>query len=243
MAALQKSNFGSQKSQNAIMSTTPAHPPTPTNPLIIAVANLKGGVAKTTTAVHIAEYLQRLGMTVLIDGDPNRSAIAWAGRNERPDTDVLQVITEMQVARYAQKACCYVFDTKARPEPDDLKAMIETASLILIPTPPSGDDLRVTADLAYALALVGSKIHRVLLTRVPDRGRATALLEARRFFELEGIPVFKSYIRQYEAYKHAFVQGVPVNQVKNAKAKAAWSDYEMLMKEILSDTTIWGGMQ
>jgi chromosome partitioning protein len=239
MKTLQPQSRSRGRASEAIHLSSPFRP-TPSNPLIIAVANLKGGVAKTTTAVHIAEYLRQLGTTVLVDGDPNRSALAWAGRNERPDSDSLQVITEMQVARYAQKACCYVFDTKARPEPDDLRAMIETATLILLPTPPSGDDLRVTAELSDSLKQAGSRIHRVLLTRVPDRGRATALLEARRFFELENIPIFSSYIRQYEVYKHAFVQGLPVNAVKNAKTKEAWSDYEALMKELLADVALGG---
>ena len=215
--------------------------PTPSSPLIIAVANLKGGVAKTTTAVHLAEYLRRLGPTVLVDGDPNRSAMAWAGRNERPASDSLHVITEMEVPQYAQKACCYVFDTKARPEIDDIKAMIRAAKVIIIPTPPSGDDMRVTATLAMALQEAGSTSHRILLTRVPDRGRATAVLEAQRFFKMQGIPAFKSYVRQYEAYKHAFIQGVPVSAVKNAKAKDAWSDYESLAQELLVDVALLNG--
>ena len=42
--------------------------------MFITVASYKGGVGKTTTAVHLAAYLQTLAATLLIDGDPNRSA-------------------------------------------------------------------------------------------------------------------------------------------------------------------------
>ena len=38
--------------------------------MIYAVVNTKGGVGKTTTAVHLATMLARTERTLLIDGDP-----------------------------------------------------------------------------------------------------------------------------------------------------------------------------
>jgi len=45
-----------------------------------AVVNTKGGVGKTTTAVHLATLLARQGPTLLIDADPQASAASWAAR-------------------------------------------------------------------------------------------------------------------------------------------------------------------
>ncbi len=49
---------------------------TPTAP-VIAVANLKGGVGKTTLAVHLAYYLEAL----LVDLDPQGDATDWSERS------------------------------------------------------------------------------------------------------------------------------------------------------------------
>jgi len=50
--------------------------------MFITVANHKGGVTKTTTAVPIAAYFQNLGATRLIDKDPNGRA--WGHKGKLP---------------------------------------------------------------------------------------------------------------------------------------------------------------
>jgi chromosome partitioning protein len=52
--------------------------------MIVTVASFKGGVGKTTTALHLATYFQTLAPTLLVDGDLNRSALDWASRGNLP---------------------------------------------------------------------------------------------------------------------------------------------------------------
>jgi len=44
----------------------------------VTVLNLKGGTGKTITAVYLAGGLARHGRTLLIDADPQRSALSWS---------------------------------------------------------------------------------------------------------------------------------------------------------------------
>ena len=47
--------------------------------MIVALLNHKGGVGKTTLALHLAGEWARKGCTVtLIDADPQGSALDWA---------------------------------------------------------------------------------------------------------------------------------------------------------------------
>ena len=51
---------------------------------IITVTGFKGGVGKSTTAIHIAGYFSGHGQTLLVDGDPNHTAVSWANRGHLP---------------------------------------------------------------------------------------------------------------------------------------------------------------
>jgi nitrogenase subunit NifH len=77
--------------------------------MLVTCASAKGGVGKTTSAVHIAALLAQNDRTLLIDGNPNHSALKWAKRGELP----FQVVDLMAASRHTRNYEHIVFDTSA----------------------------------------------------------------------------------------------------------------------------------
>lgn len=95
---------------------------------ILTVTGYKGGVGKSVTAVHLATYFSEKGKTVLVDGDPNRTALGWAARGKLPFT----VADERQAMKMVASTDYVVIDTPARPNSDDLKELAKGCELLVL---------------------------------------------------------------------------------------------------------------
>lgn len=196
--------------------------------MLITIASFKGGVAKTTTAVHLAGYLATKAPTSLIDGDTNRSATAWARRGSLP----FEVADERHTARVARQYEHLVIDTAARPSDDELRDLADGCDLLIIPTTPDAlslDALQATVD---ALRSLKANRYRILITAIPPRPSRDGD-EAREMLKASKLPLFSAGIRRFVAFQKAALAGCLVSEVHDARAGDAWADYEAVGKELL----------
>jgi len=195
--------------------------------MIIAITALKGGVGKTTTAIHLAAYLQEKAPTLLIDADRNRSALVWSKEDKLPFYVASQAGSTSLVKKYTH----IVIDTQARPEVDDLKDLASASDLLIIPTTPNHLDLDTTVKTVEVLESLKAKF-KVLLTQVDPRTKSGR--DARQFIEEHKLPTFKTDIPQLVAFERSPQKGVIVKDYPDPRSRFGWSSYVAVGKEILS---------
>jgi chromosome partitioning protein len=195
--------------------------------MIITVASYKGGVGKTTTSVHLAAYFQNKAPTLLVDGDPNRSATGWLKRGSLP----FKVIDERLLARYARDYQHIVIDTEAHPSEEDMATLVEGCDLLVLPTTPDVLALEALQLTINNLESIGAKSYKVLLTIVPPKPSRDGD-EARAMLKKGNVPIFKSQISRLVAFQKAALEGVPVNLAKDPRAEKGWKEYLAVAKEI-----------
>lgn len=194
--------------------------------MIIALTALKGGVGKTTTAIHLAAYFQQKAPTLLIDADRNRSALVWSKEDKLPFYVASQAGSTSLVKKYTH----IVIDTQARPEIDDLKDLATASDLLIIPTTPNHLDLDTTAKTVEILESLEAKF-KVLLTQVDSRTKSGR--EARKFIEEHKLPAFKADIPHLVAFERSPEKGVIVKDYPDPRSPVGWSSYVAIGKEIL----------
>lgn len=179
--------------------------------MIISILSLKGGVAKTTTAIFLAACVSaRKGRPIILDADNERSALYWSNEAKQiGDPLPFEVIeaTPNSLARQAkglaEQGYTVFIDTPPNQR-DILWGAAMVSDRVLVPVAPTHLDinrLRSTLEMLLDVESTRQALDtRILFTRWV--ARETLAREALDL--LEHFPVLEARVRNLVSYKKSF---------------------------------------
>jgi chromosome partitioning protein len=204
--------------------------------MIISLLNQKGGVGKTTLAVHLATALaMRKRKVLLVDADPQGSALAWsASRQVKPLFPVIGLPTKTlhkEIPAHAANYDDIVID--GAPRVNELaRAAIMAADTVIIPVQPSPYDVwaaKEIIDLIHEASAFKENLISVFVVnrKIANTAIGRDVAEALAGFE---IPIMKAAISQRVAFAESAAQGSTVLEL--TPESAASREITALAKEL-----------
>lgn len=215
--------------------------PTTAKGVVIAVINQKGGAGKSSTSIHLADWLRtkQKQQVLLIDSDPQRSSELWVKAMaepipliamESPD-DLLEKMSDL-----AEQYDYVVVDGPAKLS-ESTRAILLGADLALIPVQPTGLDLHSAYD-AIRLVKQAQKVRGKLPQAAVFLSRAIkgTNLKDETLKALAAVPevsVLKTPIHQRQVIADAFGQGATVFSMAGRAATDSAREYARLFDEMM----------
>lgn len=207
---------------------------------IVAVINQKGGVGKSTIAVHLARWLQKQKESVfVVDADAQCSSSKWLKRLEKNvPYQILQAPDALldELPKLAESYSWVIVDGPAALS-EITRAVILAADLALIPCQPTGVDLESAAD-TVRLVHQAQRIRRGEPKAVMFVNRAVKgtklkdeAIEVLRL--MPDVVVLDTMIHQRQIMADCYGQNATVFDLSGSTAGIARREIEQLFKKAL----------
>jgi chromosome partitioning protein len=196
---------------------------------IIVITNQKGGCGKTTLAMNIAGAMGIKHKVLLVDGDPQGSALRWAASSTdtAPFPSAVMGLSHMEgkahreIKKYLNDYDYIIIDCPPAVDNDFTASVLLIADLALIPIIPSPTDLWSAVGIQKLIKQIGN-LNESLKTRLVAnmcQGNASISKEALLLLKEFDFPKLKTNIFQRTIYRQAAAFGTAVCTLDNIKAK------------------------
>lgn len=210
---------------------------------IVAVVNEKGGVGKTTTVMALAALAAEDQRVLVVDLDPQASAVDWEGAAESAGHELaFQVVTATDPADLARMrevdADLIVVDTPGNLQNADLLSSIAGYSdHVVLPTEPTAMAVRPLVRTWQGVVEPTSTPHSVLITRADPRA-VRDVEDTRELLRGLGLNVLDPFVRSYKVHERASIAGSVVTDYENTRqAQKAAGDYREVLTALRQNWT------
>ena len=204
---------------------------------VIALVGNKGGAGKTTLSVNIAAGLAKQKSAILVDADPQGSALQWNAFTD--DNTVVRVLEsrdelKSQIAELSQKYDYVVVDCPPSVHALQTIKILEICDLALIPVQPSPVDLWATVHTEKAVEEArqsNTNLQAILVINQLETRTTLSRLVRDALSEI-GLPVAKTALRRRAIFRNSVLEGKNVFEMGSRGIEAA-NEVNELIQEVI----------
>lgn len=203
---------------------------------VIALVGNKGGAGKTTLTVNLASCLAQQDSVVVVDADPQGSALQWRAFSE--NDDALPVVEandhlEQQAKQLLQEYRYVVFDCPPSVHATQTIDVLTFCDIALIPVQPSPVDLWATVHIEEAVkqARESNLNLKALLVINQLETRTTLSRIVRDALSEIAIPISKTALRRRAIFRNSVLEGKSVFDMGRRGIDAV-AEIEQLVEEV-----------
>ena len=204
---------------------------------VIAVVGNKGGAGKTTLSVNLAAGLARQASAIVVDADPQESAIHWTAFADSGLTLAVvkaDPVLDGQLSDLSKEYDYIVVDCPPSVHASATVSVLQICDMALIPVQPSPVDLWATVHTEKAVqhaSRTNMSLRAVLVINQLETRTTLSGLVRDALSEID-LPVAETTLRKRAVFRNSAMEGKSVFEMGRRGIDAA-SEIDELINEVI----------